>query len=91
MGKASTSKYIFKNVFSQTLYCIIDGLGLAVVFDARVSRKVGRDINKRTSRRDPRRFLLGIIFAPLSCDEFAFSLVSPPGSIATPTIAVTFL
>ena len=42
-------------------------LGLAVVIDARVSRKVGRDVNKRiTSRRDPRPFLLGIIFAPLS-------------------------
>ena len=52
---------------SSSTTLIIDGLGLAVVIDVRVSRKVGRDINKRiSSRRDPRPFLLGIILAPLS-------------------------
>ena len=40
----------------------------AAVIDAHVSRKVGRDIiNKQiTSRRDPRSFLMGIMFSPLS-------------------------
>ena len=46
---------------------IIDGLGLAVVIDASISRKVGRDTNIRiTSRRVPRHFLPRICFPPLS-------------------------
>ena len=67
-------------------------MGLAVVIDARVSRKVGRGIDKRiTSRRDPRPFLLGVIYAPLASlrDEFAVLLVCPSGSMATEVIAVT--
>ena len=56
----------------------------AVVIDARVSRKVGRDINKRiTSRRDPRPIFLDKFLHRYLDDEFAFALVSPPGSIAT--------
>ena len=45
----------------------IDGVRLAVVIDARVSRKVGRDGSKRIApRRDVRLFLLGMLRCSLS-------------------------
>ena len=41
---------------SSSTALVIDVLGLAVVIDARVSRKVQRDTNKRITRKDPRPF-----------------------------------
>ena len=56
------AKTHFFGLVSGAVRYMIDGLGLDAVIDARVSRKVGRDINKPTTPRRYRRTLpLGII------------------------------
>ena len=68
---------------------MIDGLGLAVVIDANVSRKVGRDINIRiTSGRDRKHFMLAIICTAHLAMSSLFAH-TPSGNIATETTAVT--
>ena len=81
------SLFFCENALSIVWCCVRKGSGLAVVVDAHVSGKFGRYSNNWvTSRRDPRPFHLGMIYAPLVSLWIRCLLVTPSGNIATETI-----